>query len=122
MDEAKRTKDAMNFQLEEKEKENQRLEMEIVGLRKKIEQLKYHVKLNEILVILDEILKCQNLSSGKSGLGFKKEEDKLKEVFWSPRTLEAKSSKTIHAHAHDNKDICCSRTHQGDRANPKRKE
>ena len=46
----------------------------------------------------------------------------MKEVLWSPRTPNAKSSKAIHAHAHDNKDICCSRTHQGARANPQRKE
>ena len=96
--------------------------MEIVGLRNKIEKSKDHVEFNESSVILDEILKCQRISSDKSGLGFKKEEDKLKEVFWSPRTLEAKSSKTIHAHAHDNKDVGCSRTHQGARANPQSKE
>ena len=40
-------------------KENQRLEMEIVGLRKKIEKSKDHVKFNENSVILDEILKCK---------------------------------------------------------------
>ena len=76
MEEAKRTEDVMKFQLEKKEKENQRLEMEIVGLRKKIDKSKDHVKFNESSVILDEILKCQRLSSDKSGLGFKKEEDK----------------------------------------------
>ena len=74
LEEAKRIEDVMKLQLEEKEKENQRLEMEIVGLRNKIEKSKDHVKFNECLVILDEILKCQRLSSYKSGLGFKKEE------------------------------------------------
>ena len=77
--------------------------MEVVGLRKKIEKSKDHVKFNESSVILDEILKCQRLSSDKSGLGFKKEEDKLKEVLWSPRTPEAESSKVVHAPAHANK-------------------
>ena len=48
----------MKLQLEEKEKTNQRLEMEIVGLRKKFEKSKAHVKFNESSVILDEILKC----------------------------------------------------------------
>ena len=62
--------------------------MEVVGLRKKIEKSKDHVKFNESSVILDEILKCQRLSSDKSGLGFKKEEDKLKQVLWSPKTPE----------------------------------
>ena len=78
MEEVKRTEYVMKVQLEEKQKENQRLEMEIVGLRKKIDKSKYHVKFNESLVILDELLKCQRLSSDKSGLGFKKEEEKLK--------------------------------------------
>ena len=74
MEEAKRIEDVMKLQLEEKEKENQRLEMEIVGLRKKIEKSKNHVKFNESSVILDEILKCERISSDKFGLGFKKEE------------------------------------------------
>ena len=89
MEEAKRIEDVMKFQLEEKERENQRIEMEVVGLRKKIEKSKDHVKFNEISIILDEILNCQRLSSDKSGLGFKKGEDKLKEVLGSPRTPEA---------------------------------
>ena len=58
LEEAKRTENVMKFQLEEKENENQRLEMEIVGLRKKIDKSKDHVKFNESSVILDEILKC----------------------------------------------------------------
>ena len=58
---AKRTEDVMKLQLEEKQKETQRLEMEIVGLRKRIEKSKNHVKFNESSVILDEILKCQRL-------------------------------------------------------------
>ena len=103
LEEAKRTEDVTKFQLEEKERENQRLEMEVVGLRKKIEKSKDHVKFNESSVILDEILKCQRLSSDKSGLGFKKEEDKLKEVLWSPRILEVESSKHVYAPAHANK-------------------
>ena len=63
------------------------------------------MKFNESSVILDEILKCQRLSSDKSGLGFKKEEDKLKEVLWSPRTPEAESNMVVHAHAHANKEV-----------------
>ena len=58
--------------------------MEVVGLRKKIEKSKDHLKFNESPFILDEMLKCQRISSDKYGLGFKKEEDKLKEVLWSP--------------------------------------
>ena len=79
--------------------------MEIVGLRKKIDKSKDHVKFNENSVILDEILKCQRLSSDKSGLGFKKEEDKLKEVLWLPKTPEAGSSKAVHAPAHAHKEV-----------------
>ena len=80
MEEAKIIEDVMKLQLEEKEREHQRLEMEVVGLRKKIEKSKDHVKFNESSVILDEILKCQRLSSDNSIIGFKKEEEKLKEV------------------------------------------
>ena len=105
MEEAKRIEDVMKLQLEEKERENQRLEIEIVGLRRKIEKSKDHVKFNENSVILDEILKCQRLSSDKSCLGFKKEDDKLKEVLGSPRTLEAESNKAIHTPAHSNKEV-----------------
>ena len=79
--------------------------MEIVGLRKKIEKSKDHVKFNESSVVLDEILKCQRLSSDKFGLGFKKEEDKLKEDLWSPRTPEAGSNKAVHAPPHANKEV-----------------
>ena len=95
----------MKFQLEEKERENQRLEMEVVGLRKQIEKSKDHVKFNESSIILDEILKCQRLSSDKSGHGFKKEEDKLKELLGSPKTPEAESSMVVHAPAHANKKV-----------------
>ena len=95
----------MKLQLEEEEKENQRLEMEIVGLRKKIEKSKDNVKFNESLVILDEILKCQRLSFDKSRLGFKKEEDKLKEDLGSPKTPKSGSIKVIDAPAHANKEV-----------------
>ena len=105
LEEAKRIEDVMKLQLAEKEKENQRLEMEIVGLRKKIEKSKDHVKFNESSVILDEIMKCKRLSSNKAGLGFRKEEYKLKEVSWSPKTPEAESSKAVHAPVHTNKEV-----------------
>ena len=58
LEEAKRIEYVMKFHLEEKGRENQRLEMEVVGLRKKIEKSKDRVKFNESSVILDEILKC----------------------------------------------------------------
>ena len=79
--------------------------MEIVGFRKKIEMSKYHVKSNESSIILDEILKCQRLSSDKSGLGFKKEEEKLKEFLRSHRTPEAESNMAVHAPSHANKEV-----------------
>ena len=68
LEEAKSIEDVMKLQLEEKEKENQRLEMEIVGLRKKIEKSKDRVKFNESSVILDETIKCQRLSFDNSGM------------------------------------------------------
>ena len=47
LEEAKRIDDVMKLQLEEKEREHLRLEMEVVGLRKKIEKSKDHVKFNK---------------------------------------------------------------------------
>ena len=47
--------------------------MEIVGLRKKIEKSKAHVKFNESSFILDEIIKGQRYPSNTYGLGYKKE-------------------------------------------------
>ena len=82
--------------------------MEVFGLRNNVEKSKYHVNFNESSVILGEILMCQRLSSNKSSLGFKKEEDKLKEVLWSPKTPEVGPSMTkdeSDAPAHANKEF-----------------
>ena len=77
-------------------------------LERKLISQNFHVKFNESLVILDEILKCQRLSFDKYGLGFKKEEDKLKEVLLYPRTPEAGPSMTkdeYDAPAHGYKEV-----------------
>ena len=89
---------------------NQKLEMEIVGLKKKFEKSNNHVKLNNSLVMLDKLLDCRRSLFDKFGLGLKKVEDKLKEDMWSPKTLEFRStsfpgeSKALHAPTRDNKE------------------
>ena len=112
LNENKRIEESMKLHLEEKDKTNQRLEMKIVSLRKKIEKSKAHVKFNESSVILDEILKCQRSPLDTSGLGYKKEEDKSEGGTWSPKTPEAGPSsskgkdKVSHrAPVHDNKEF-----------------
>ena len=92
LEEANRIEDVLKLQREENEKKNQKLEMEIVGLKKKFEKSKAQVMFNESLVILDEILKCQRSPFETSGLGYKKVDDKIGEVKWSPKTPEVRST------------------------------
>ena len=109
LEEANRIEDVLKLQLEENEKKNQKLEMEIVGLKKKFEKSKAQVMFNESSVILDEILKCQRSPFETSGLGYKKVDEKIGEVKWSPKTPEVVStslkeeSKAPNAPAQDNK-------------------
>ena len=59
LEEAKRMKDVLKNQFDEREKTCERLEMEVVDLRKKNEKSSVYVKLNNNSTILDEILSCQ---------------------------------------------------------------
>ena len=92
LEETKRVEEIMNLQLKEKENTNQKIEMEVVSLRKKIEKSKNHVKFNSSSVILDKILDCQRSPFDKSGLGYKKEEKKSEGGTWSPKIPEASPS------------------------------
>ena len=97
---------------------NQKIEMEVVGLRKKIEKSNCYEKFNIISVMLDKLLDFQRSPFDKSGLGFRKVEDNLEEDKWSPKTPKVSPSMTkdaSHVPTHDNKDVECSRTHQGAR-------
>ena len=94
--------------MEEKEQTIQRLEMEVVGLRKKGEKADAFVKFKDSSVILDKILDCQRSPCDKTGLGYKKEKEKFEDNTWSPKTPEAgpsTSKAAPHAPAHDNKDF-----------------
>ena len=106
LEEAKRIEEALRNQSEEKEVTNQKHEFEIVNLRKKIEKSKHHEKFNNSSVMLDKLFYCQRSPFDKSGLGFRKVEDKL-----SPKTPNVGPSMTKDASyvlAHDNKDGECS--------------
>jgi hypothetical protein len=70
MEEAKRVEELLKNQNNEKEESYDKLEDEIVDLRKKVE--KSHKFLN-ISKILDESLESQRSSYDKSGLGYKEE-------------------------------------------------
>ena len=59
LEEAKRIEEALRNQLEKKEMTNQKIEMEVVGLRKKIEKSNYHEKFNNSSIMLDKLLDCQ---------------------------------------------------------------
>ena len=56
LEEAKRREEVLKNHLDEKEKTCEHLEMEVVGLKKKIEKSNVHVKFTNSSVILDEIL------------------------------------------------------------------
>ena len=94
---------------------NQKHELDIVNIRKKIEKSKHHEKFNNSFVMLDKLLDCQRSPFYKYSLGFRKVDDNLEEYKWSPNTPNSGPSMTKDASyipAHDNKDGECSRTHQ----------
>jgi len=70
LEEATRKEEVLKDQLDEKDKACQKLEMEVVELRKKAEQSEAHVKTSSS--ILDEILECQRSPFDKTGLGYSK--------------------------------------------------
>ena len=92
--------------------------MEIVGLKREIEKSKAQVMFNESSIILDEILTCQRSLFDTYGLGYKKVDDKIGEVKWSPKTPEVGSTslkediKAPNAPAQDNKFFERSSVHQ----------
>ena len=63
----------MKDQLDEKERTCQKLEMEVVDLRKKDEKNVVHAKFKNSSTILGEILDCQGSPFDKTGLGYIKE-------------------------------------------------
>ena len=83
LEEAKRIEEILKNQLEENEQTIQRLEMEVVGLRKKGEKNDAFVKFKDSSVVLDKILDCQRSPCDKTSLGYKKEKEKSKDDTWS---------------------------------------
>jgi len=66
--------DTLTFQLAEKDKHNEELECEIVGLRKEIEKTKaLNLKLAKASKTIDEIIKVQSSPLIKTGLGYSEE-------------------------------------------------
>ena len=98
----------MKIQLEENEQTIEKLEMEVVGLRKKGENVDAFVKFKDSSVVPDKILDCQRSPCDKTGLGYKKEKEKSEDDTWSPKTPEAGPSTSkvaSHAPTHDNKEF-----------------
>ena len=82
----------MKNQLDEKDKTCQKLEMEVVDLRRKNEKSSAYVKFNNSSVILDEILDCQRSHFDKIGLGYKKKAKNYEYNSKTPKKIDAISS------------------------------
>ena len=89
LEEAKRIEEILKIQLEEKEEAIQKLEMEVVGLRKKGKKNEALVKLQDSSIVLDKILDFQRSPLDKTGLGYKKNKEKYEDDTWSLKTLDA---------------------------------
>ena len=70
LEEAKRIEEVLKDQLDEKEDQCQKLEMEVVCLKKTSEKSNACVKFRNNSIILDEILDRQRSPFDKSGLGY----------------------------------------------------
>ena len=109
----------MKSQLEGKEETVQKLELEVVGIRKKGKKNEALVKLQDSSIVLDKILDCQRSPLNKTGLGYKKNKEKYEDDTWSLKTPEAGPSTSKAAPqepAHDNKDFGSSKMKQGVRS------
>ena len=71
LEEAKRIEEVLKEKLDEKEEQCQKLEMEVVGLKKTSEKSNACVKFGNNSNILDAILEYQRSPFDKSGLGYK---------------------------------------------------
>ena len=85
LEEAKRVEEVLKDQLDEKDKACQKLEMEVVELRKKAEHSEAHVKTSSS--ILDEILESQRSPFNKTVLAMARQRRKLKKAHHVPCLL-----------------------------------
>ena len=83
----------MKYQLDDKERTFQNLEMEVVDLRKKDEKNDVHAKFKNSSTILGEILDCQRSPFDKTGLGYNKETEEF-EVDMNPSSSRVESKTT----------------------------
>ena len=89
LEEAKMMKDVLMNQLNERDKTCERLEMEVVDLRKKNEKSSAYVKLNNNSAILNKILSCQRSPFDKTGLGYNMEIESQEDISKTPKKIEA---------------------------------
>eukprot|EP00253_Pinus_taeda_P003605 PITA_03605 len=93
--------DTLTFQLAEREKYNETLECEIVGLRKDIEKTKsLNLRFAKGSETLNEIIKVQHSPLIKTGLGYTEETFQSQKLSTSTKSYlnAAKSSKQIDSH------------------------
>ena len=82
--------DTLTFQLAEREKHNEKLECEIVGLRKDIEKSKaLNLRFSKGSETLDEIIKVQFSPLIKTGLGYTKEVSQAQKQAQKPSTSKS---------------------------------
>ena len=84
LEKAKRIEEILKNQWEEKEQTIQKLEMEVVGLRKKGEKTDAFVKFKDSSVVLDKILDCQRSPFDKSGLWLQEGRRKIRSLHLVP--------------------------------------
>ena len=89
LEEAKRIEEIVKIQLKKKEETIRKLEMDVVGFRKKCEKNETFVKFKESSVVLDKILDCQISPLDKIGLGYMKDKEKYEDDTWSSKTPES---------------------------------
>ena len=78
LDEKNMIIDTLTYQLAEKEKHNEKIECEIVGLRKDIEKAKsLNLRFAKGLETLNEIVQVQHSPLIKTGLGYTEETSQL---------------------------------------------
>ncbi len=69
-EEARVTEEALNNMLTEKDKENEGLKLEVVLLRKKVQEN----NMNHSSQVLDQIISSQRSTHDKTGIGYKSED------------------------------------------------
>eukprot|EP00253_Pinus_taeda_P033110 PITA_33110 len=106
--------DTLTFQLVEKDKHNEGLECEIVGLRKEIEKTKaLNLRFAKGSETLDEIIKVQHSPLIKTGLGYFKEASKAQKQVQKPYTSKSYLDVARRSEQVDNRQQKYNVDHQG---------